>query len=68
MRIIKEGVLPVTPEHECNCNNCNTIFTYTSEDTYSYLDYPSAYVDCPLCRQRIVVSKSIIDYIINLFK
>lgn len=57
MRIIKEGVLPETVEHEKTCLKCKTVFAYTSADVHSdQRDGP--YVKCPLCKSYISTQRS----------
>lgn len=62
MRIIKEGRIPETVEHETTCRKCSTVFAWKITEAKYQIDQRDGdfyRINCPLCQQEAYVDARI---------
>lgn len=56
IKIIRQGKNPKDIEHEGECRNCHTVFTFTradAETVYDQRDGDFFRIACPFCKQDV---------------
>lgn len=66
MKILKQGKIPPDPQEawaEVTCKHCGTVFEFQRKEVkYGFgrpCDPSEELIECPLCKQRILVSNKI---------